>query len=578
MNDVIKQDLPKKVLASGSGGGGGSGLYSLPPHQRIIRMANEESNWTMNGMRKSNVSDISYYNMAFLSADGRVYITGINSSGNLAQGGAAADIDNYKEVHLRSGPADSASLIGTPNRIIMGYQTFMVLTDKGDAAMWGYNGHGQLARNNTSAYDYAQVIDGSDIGPRSGVANREIVKADCNRGYPTGSIGWYAQAKDGTLWAWGYGNHGNLGQNNTSNYSYPRQMLDNTGALVSDCHEFFAGHGDYKAVLMIRTNGTLWACGQNSWGKLGVGNSTQQTRFRQCTGLPSGLSTSDYVKIQMPGSQRGGATAVLLKNGDVYTAGYGSHYFHGNTNSNRNTFTLVNKPSGVTKWLDIWCGGEYPEMWLWGDDNRLYATGYNGQGQLGVGNTSSASGPRSCMGAFGWINPGPAGGNAAIGTNYTGGYIEFGKWRPVVLATGGAYDGANHRHTSHMLGNDGYWYGCGHYGRYGAASTSTNANSWQRYYLPIGCEGAKEGYDEDGTGTSPDRPTYSDMYRPREPGYDKLWEPVAMVDHGYTSQVGSFIRLKNGMVYAVGRNTSNKLGTENNALNPIMPLRVRLGT
>ena len=62
----------------------------------------------------------------------------------------------------------------------------------------------------------------------------------------------YAIKTDGTLWAWGFGNNGALGLGNTTNYSSPKQV----GALTN----WLQVSGGYNCFLAIKTDGTLWAC------------------------------------------------------------------------------------------------------------------------------------------------------------------------------------------------------------------------------------------------------------------------------------------------------------------------------
>jgi hypothetical protein len=68
---------------------------------------------------------------------------------------------------------------------------------------------------------------------------------------------------DGTLWAWGEGSDGQLGQNDTVLYSSPVQVgNDSNWASVS------AGYGSVAA---LKSDGTLWVWGDNSNGQLGDG-------------------------------------------------------------------------------------------------------------------------------------------------------------------------------------------------------------------------------------------------------------------------------------------------------------------
>jgi alpha-tubulin suppressor-like RCC1 family protein len=72
-----------------------------------------------------------------------------------------------------------------------------------------------------------------------------------------------ATKTDGTLWAWGGNGNGQLGQNNTTQFSSPVQIPGTTWSSIS------AG---YYHSLATKTDGTLWSWGRNSYGQLGQNN------------------------------------------------------------------------------------------------------------------------------------------------------------------------------------------------------------------------------------------------------------------------------------------------------------------
>ena len=562
MNDVIKQDLPKQVLSAGGGGSSGGG-GQLGDHEFCVALANEPAMWKRMPGHKlpyvGNRTDISYYHQAFLMKDGQVYMTGQHSNYTLAQYNSTGNIDTWKAITHWTGTGASRSLTGKPIALCQAYDNTMVLTDAGDVAVWGYNGHGQLGHGNTSAVQYIQNLNTTSIGPRSSDSNQIVTKIDITRGYPTASNSLYAMTKSGQLWAWGYNGYGQLGQNNTSNYSTPVRMYFNDGTLTSNIYEFAAGGGDYQAVYALKEDGTLWACGQNSWGKLAVGNTSNQYRLAPCTGLPSGLSPTDYVTIAPCGGSRGGSIGVLLKDGRLFCAGYGGYNQCGTGTSNYSSFQQVNPPSGAAGFTRLWGGQEYSSFWVMTDDNRLFCVGgYNGQGQLGVGNTTTGH-MRTCM--TGWL-----------ASQYIGDKFDV-----VELSTGGAYAGA-HYHTTVMLANDGHIYSTGVYGGYGNGGTGQRT-TFGRWTVPLGFYHPAKVLAS-GAGGAAYANFESDMRKPRDSSGQKLWEPVGLTAHSYTSEYGAFVRLKNGMVFAAGRNTTNKLGTSNyrdGSPYPSEPQRVRLG-
>ena len=64
-----------------------------------------------------------------------------------------------------------------------------------------------------------------------------------------------ALAKDGTVWSWGYGPHGELGNGKTSNSSLPVKVIG-----VSDVVSIAAG---YYNSFAVRKDGTVWSWGYN---------------------------------------------------------------------------------------------------------------------------------------------------------------------------------------------------------------------------------------------------------------------------------------------------------------------------
>jgi alpha-tubulin suppressor-like RCC1 family protein len=111
------------------------------------------------------------------------------------------------------------------------------------------------------------------------------INAQCYSSITFGGGHTTAKKADGTLWGWGSSSWGNLCTNN-SNDSEPSPIQIGS---ATDWNNFKNGVANTFA---IKNNGTLWGCGSNQLGSLGVNSNTQLfTSFQQIT------TATNWVKV-----------------------------------------------------------------------------------------------------------------------------------------------------------------------------------------------------------------------------------------------------------------------------------------
>jgi len=170
-------------------------------------------------------------------SDGSVWAWGFNDSGQIGDG-----------THIqRSMPQRIAALTGIA-AVAAGGVHSMALDADCIVWTWGWNSRGQLGTGNNAA----RAAPGVLAPPLPGVVIVEVAA-----GYQHS----LARAQDGTVWAWGRNDEGQLGDGSFQERNAPVQVSGLTGV------EAIAAGGFHS---LARTNdGTLWAWGWNANGQLG---------------------------------------------------------------------------------------------------------------------------------------------------------------------------------------------------------------------------------------------------------------------------------------------------------------------
>jgi alpha-tubulin suppressor-like RCC1 family protein len=298
---------------------------------------------------------------AAIKTDGTLWTWGAGSSGRLGNGATTGNISipvttfaggtNWKQV--RSGDISAA-----------------IKTD-GTLWTWGSGSNGILGN--------AQVTNRSTpVTTFAGGTNWKQISC--------GPFTIAAIKTDGTLWTWGTGTSGRLGNGAiTGNISTPVT----TFAGGTNWKQVSCGNGHIAA---IKTDGTLWTWGYNSinyffpTGQLGNAQTTDRS-----TPVTTFAGGTNWKQVSCGNYH----TAAIKTDGTLWTWGYNSFANTpagqlGNAQTTDRS-TPVTTFAGGTNWKQVACGNYHTAAIK--TDGTLWTWGYGGSGRLGNAQLSGISTP-----------------------------------------------------------------------------------------------------------------------------------------------------------------------------------------
>jgi alpha-tubulin suppressor-like RCC1 family protein len=208
-----------------------------------------------------------------LKNDGTVWAWGSNWMGTLGTGTSAASNNTPLQV---TDPIDSTGYLSGVTAISGGVVRSLALKEDGTVWAWGFNEHGELGNGTngpgTQSTTPVEVTDSTDsTGYLTDIT--AISAAD------THSL---ALRKDSTVWAWG-GNW--VGQLGTETSPVPGKLrFSDTPVEVTDPADSTGYLSGVTAIsaggvhsLALKKDGTVWAWGVNDKGQLGDASTTNST-------------------------------------------------------------------------------------------------------------------------------------------------------------------------------------------------------------------------------------------------------------------------------------------------------------
>lgn len=279
-----------------------------------------------------------------LKTDGSLWGWGLNFFGNLGDG-----TNTTRLTPVRIG--NDTDWV----KISAGYIHSLGIKENGALYVWGDNSVGQVGVGTNINVNVPTKI---------GTAN-DWAEADAG-----GKGHTLAIKKDGTLWAWGANQQGQLGDGTNNETNVPVRIGNDTNWLKVSA-------GDSHSIA-LKSDGTLWTWGSDANGELGDGDISTGRN------VPLQIGTdTDWTEIA------GGRffTHMLKSSGQLWAMGGNGS---GQLGDNTNIPSTEPKQIGTDEdWLVISTGEEHTLAIK--EDTRLFAAGANFAGQLGI-NSDTPSG------------------------------------------------------------------------------------------------------------------------------------------------------------------------------------------
>ncbi|WP_204075392.1 RCC1 domain-containing protein [Planotetraspora phitsanulokensis] len=255
----------------------------------------------------------------------------------------------------------------------------------------GLAGSAAASTGDSSVYAWGQGVSGQ-LGNEATVNRSSPVLSALSQVAQVsgGDVHTVAVRADGTAWAWGDNAYGDLGDGTTQDSSVPVQVAGLTGIVQVAAGEYYN--------LALRSDGTVWAWGWNPEGQLGDGTTVTRHTPVKVAGL------SGVTKIAVGGYH----SMALRSNGTVMAWGNNGYGEIGDGTTTRRTTPVV--IHGLTKVTQIAAGWSHSLALR--SDGSVMAWGDNHYGEVGDGTTTQRAAPVKVAGLSGVTQIAAGGGHS----------------------------------------------------------------------------------------------------------------------------------------------------------------------
>ena len=219
-----------------------------------------------------------------------------------------------------------------------------VLATKSNGSLWswGNNEYGPLGQNNTTSYSSPKQVGSGSNADESWATGSNKLAIEYSY---AGGI-----KANGTLWMWGGGGNGTIGNNDRTTHSSPVQV--GTDANWSQL-SVLSG-----SPMGIKDDNTLWVWGANGQGVLGLNEANPAWRSS-----PTQLPGTNWSSFGVFGVQSGGA-ACLKTDGTWWSWGYQMWGEFGINQGNTSTSGAFSSPVQLPGTYADFSTDTYNSFWL----------------------------------------------------------------------------------------------------------------------------------------------------------------------------------------------------------------------